>query len=186
MCRSTLSNFFIVLTCWACQPNGDTAQEVRFNLFGIQEQGEDIYAPQTNVIGQVSLKQVNDVVTVIVRLENQQPGTTKAVHIHDGTCESPGLHWNQNSTMTFCNAMNMGDVWAKPSAGDIGNVRIRDDGTGELILTTNFWKLNSEDDKDIMGKVIVVHDSGEDFAQNCFSRGIHDHDNNPKIGCGGI
>jgi Cu/Zn superoxide dismutase len=79
----------------------------------------------------------------------------------------------------------MGEAWVRPNAGDVGNIRTDISGSGTFEISTEFWKLGSNDNFDVAGLVIVLHADEEDFAQECFDAHDHAH-NNPKIACGTI
>lgn len=139
--------------------------------------------------GSATFIQEDSFVTLTIDLEHFSPNSIHAVHLHEGTCPQPGAHWNQGREMTdrFCNTRSLGLPWAKPMAGDVGNVSVGYDGTGSLTIKTDLWRLNSSDSLDIAGKVIVVHENFEDFASECNPLHGHNHPHaNAKIACGTI
>lgn len=108
-----------------------------------------------------------------------------AVHIHVGDCRQPGAIWNQGNEENFCNTVNLGEYWAKPKAGHVGNLKTNGDGVGELVLESELWSIDSENEKDLVGAVIVIHQDFEDFLVECYEMHQHVH-NNLKIACGTI
>jgi Cu-Zn family superoxide dismutase len=175
-------------------PIADQKPEVEAvaSIYSLQLSGEQDpnssyanYSILEKPIGSAYFAQVNGVVTVEIELFDQTPNGQQAVHIHNGTVSTPLRHWNQNSVYAFCNVKSMGSIWAKPFAGDIGNVPIDENGRGYLKVMTNLWALNSGDNKDILDKVLIVHQTYENFLDGCSS--AHSHDiSNPKIGGGKI
>lgn len=154
----------------------------------IQDPGSSYlrYVPSQQEIGVAYFSQSGNVVSLTIELKNQEPGSSRAVHIHDGSLSQPLRHWNQQSFERFCNKRSLGQVWAKVFAGDVGNVPIDEDGKGMLSIQTDFWALNSGDEKDILDKIIIVHEEPEDFAEECDPAHDHSHmHSNRKIG-GGI
>ncbi len=140
--------------------------------------------------GQVQLLQNEDSIVVIeIFLENFNPNTLHSVHIHAGSCEQPGMHWNQGYDMmtSFCTTTSMGIPWTKPRAGDVGNVSVGYDGSGYFSIQTDLWKLGSLDYQDILGLSIVVHETHDDFVGECDPNHTHDHTHtNAKVACGTI
>lgn len=136
--------------------------------------------------GEVSMVYQDGVTTTIITLFNQEPSTSHAMHVHRGTLEAPGRHWNQNIFTTFCNTKSMGEIWAKPAAGDVGNIDIDDDGNGTFMIETDLWSLDQGLDSDIEGNVLFIHQNAENFAEECDPNHQHQHGHtNAKI-AGGV
>lgn len=110
------------------------------------------YSATEEVIGVAMFYQGNGAVMLTISLENMMPGTSKVVHIHEGSLERLGRHWNQGSLINSCNRRSLGKVWAKPNVGDIGNVPINMEGNRSLTIWTDLWLIGSGDEKDIFGK----------------------------------
>lgn len=48
--------------------------------------------------------------------------------------------------------------------GDVGNLKVGQDGKGELTFTTDKWTLGTGDAKtDVLGHAIVIHEKVDDF-----------------------
>lgn len=159
------------------------------SLSGMLSITDTTYQLNEEAYGTALFTQEDSVVTLSIHLENFPPNTFHAVHLHEGSCEQPGMHWNQGFDVTtrFCNTRSIGIPWAKPMAGDVGNISVGYDGTGILILDTDLWRLGSGDHRDILGKTIVVHDTFEDFPTECDPSHGHNHPHaNAKIACGTI
>ncbi len=156
-------------------------------IFSLDQVGDNEYARVNSSVGVATFSQDGDVVELKISLQGMTPNTFKAVHIHNGTVETPGRHWNQGSLYASCDKRSLGQVWAKPFIGDVGNVPIQRDGTGELIIRTDLWRINSGDERELLNKVIIVHENPQDFIEECnpFHDHTHDH-SNPKIGGGTI
>ncbi|MEP1093666.1 MAG: superoxide dismutase family protein [Cyclobacteriaceae bacterium] len=156
-------------------------------IYSLELVQEGKYNIKSRSIGYASFSQTGEVVTLEIELKGMTPNSSKAVHIHNGSITTPGRHWNQHSFYAFCNEKSLGELWEKPFAGDIGNVPIDANGNGKLILQTDFWALNSGDEKDILDKILIVHEDPEDFAEECDPAHSHDHlHSNLKIGGGQI
>ena len=106
-------------------------------------------------------------------------GKTVAVHIHaHGDCANSGMaahgHWNPTNTMH--------GKWGEGNfhAGDIGNIKLDTAGRGIRWLTTDLWTLGGNEDKNILGKSIIVHGGTDDHtSQPAGNSGT-------RIGCGVI
>ena len=178
---------------FGCGPDNAGGEEIapeivaEAQIFEVELVGDDEYEVKENAIGTASFYQTGEVVTVEISLQGMVPGSSKAVHIHNGTPEDPGRHWNQGSFVVACNARSLGEVWAKPFYGDVGNVPVDANGAGFLTLRTDLWRINSGDERDLLGKTIIVHDQPEDFLEECDPAHDHTHaHSNPKIGGGSI
>jgi Cu-Zn family superoxide dismutase len=117
----------------------------------------------SELTGIVILIQDNYGVSLQLNIEGTPPGE-HAVHIHEiGDCSaddgsSAGGHWNPT--------VEDHGKWGEPPhhLGDIGNIMVGEDGTGNLSLTTDRWTLGGGADNDIYGKAIIVHADPDDFS----------------------
>ena len=161
--------------------------EARADIVSIEKIGYNEFNIEGEEIGTASFAQDGNIVRIKVDLKNMTPNSSKSVHLHNGSIEKPGRHWNQQSFYAFCKELSMGSPWGKPFAGDVGNVQIDENGMGTLTILTDLWALNSGDEKDILDKVVIVHDDPEDFAYECdpFHVDYQPH-SNLKIGGGYI
>ncbi|MEM6736269.1 MAG: superoxide dismutase family protein [Bacteroidota bacterium] len=182
---------FIGLVAFGCSSESEVPFEPEIlaeaEIFSLEKMGDDQYTLLESTVGIARFAQDGEVVELRISLEGMVPNTSKAVHIHNGFVETPGRHWNQGSFYAACNERSLGKAWAKPFFGDVGNVAINDNGSGEFILRTDLWRINSGDEKDLLNKVIIVHENPQDFVEEC--NPFHDHTHahsNPKIGGGTI
>ena len=167
------------------KPVSEPAIEAAAVLYKTEYLDNERYSLSNQQIGIVRFSEVDGVVTVEVALDSMR-NDLQAIHLHAGSCESPGAHWNWNgATNNFCREDNLGTVWGKPKAGDIGNVEKLADGTGYLTLKTDLWTLKDSDVRSIVGTVVILHDQMEDFAQSCFAGHAHAYGIS-KIACGTI
>lgn len=155
-------------------------------IYSLDQVDERAFEVKDENVGKATFFQSGNVVMLEISLSGMTANTSKAVHIHNGTIEVPGRHWNRGSYQASCDVESLGSPWAKPFIGDVGNVTIDQSGNGSLTLKTDLWALNSGDEKDLLNKVIIVHNEPQDFVEECDP--FHDHDHlhsNQKIG-GGI
>ena len=139
------------------------------------------------VMGSIFVTDQDGIVILELSLIGDDPNRLRAAHIHNGTCEEPLGHWNANSTESYCSYNSLGSIWAKPFAGDIGNLDTDRDGQASLRVSTDLWTLDKGLQSDIDGKIIAIHLLPSDFLGECDPMHEPDHmHNNPKIGCGQI
>ena len=185
-------HLFFVVVVWlifSCQdPVDNRVDQVTAggDLLALEALGDDQYLTTSLSKGRVSASTKGNVVTLNIELDGFSANSSHAIHLHNGSCEDPGAHWNQNSTKSFCAEESLGLQWRKSYAGDIGNISTDSQGHGYLTLSTDLWTLNTGLDSDILNKVLVIHERAEDFGPECFILTAHDHDGNSKIACGRI
>ncbi len=187
--RAFLPFVVFVLVLAACVDpveNRVDKESARADLLALEALGNDQYITTSTNKGQVSASKEGNVVTLTIELDGFSANTSHAIHLHNGSCEDPGAHWNQNSSRSFCAEESLGVQWRKSYAGDIGNISTDSKGNGFLRLSTDLWTLNTGLDSDILNKVLVIHERAEDFGPECFILTAHDHDGNSKIACGRI
>ncbi|MGV3619298.1 MAG: superoxide dismutase family protein [Archangium sp.] len=112
--------------------------------------------------GQVMFAEKNGEVTMQLDVANVPPGE-HAVHLHvNGDCsaadaESAGPHWNPTNEAH-------GQLEHGPAhKGDIGNLKVGNDGKGTLTFTTREWSMGTGKPNDVVGHAVVVHASEDDF-----------------------
>jgi Cu-Zn family superoxide dismutase len=117
-----------------------------------------------SVAGKVELEEAPSGVRVSLKLENAPPGA-KGVHIHEkGDCSNPlaesmGKHFAPHSEphgLPGANARH---------PGDLGNIVVRDDGKGELEITTRTGNLKPGDPLSFTNRAIIVHQSEDKGTQ---------------------
>ena len=100
-------------------------------------------------------------VKVHVHIEKAPPGT-HGLHIHEkGDCSDPkaasaGGHFNPGG-MPHSGPMDM-----KRHAGDLGNIEIKADGTGDLDLTSDMLTVKPGPNS-VVGRAVVFHEKVDDL-----------------------
>lgn len=177
----------------ACNEENPTPQEAIYptattTFYGLLQDTDSTYIlDESSTYGKATFIQKDSTVELYIQLENFPPNSIHSVHIHIGSCEYPMMHWNQGQDMStyFCNERSLGIPWAKPMAGDVGNVSVGYDGSGIFLLQTDFWRLGSQNQLDILSRSIVVHETSDDFTLECDPLHGHNHPHtNAKIACG--
>ena len=161
--------------------------EARAELMRLVSLGSDSYRISNQQLGRVeAITEHNNIVALTIQITGLQPNSSHALHLHDGSCEEPGAHWNQGSDESFCGRESLGFPWFKSKAGDIGNVIADENGEAHFIFKTDLWSLNTGLHTDILDKVLIIHAQADDFGPECFLLSTHDHFSNTKIACGRI
>lgn len=157
------------------------------DIYRVSSEDGTIYS-QGEWIGKASFEYQDGVTTLEVTLSGLEPESSHAMHLHQGTLEEPGRHWNQGKFVAFCDTKSLGEFWLKPFAGDVGNIEIDTEGNGSFSLKTDLWSLGTDDDLDISGTVLFVHQNFEDFGNECDPAHDHPHGGhtNPKIAGGTV
>jgi Cu-Zn family superoxide dismutase len=118
----------------------------------------------STVSGEVTLTPTADGVKVVATIQAPKGGT-HAVHIHvSGDCSAPdaksaGDHFNPDG-----HQHGLPDAEQK-HLGDLGNVTIGDDGTGNLEIEVKGANLKPGDARSFAGRALIVHEKADDGGQ---------------------
>lgn len=168
--------------------NATSTEEMNSEMDAKQDEEEvkEITVPlepksESDLGGEVTFTQENGEVTMEATITGLAEGQ-HAIHIHqkadcsaeDGT--SAGGHWNPTNEKHG----KWGDAEGYHK-GDIGNFEVDANGEGTVSMTTDEWCIDCDDDnKNIVGKAIIVHDGVDDFtSQPSGAAGT-------RVGCGVI
>ena len=124
----------------------------------------------SGLTGKATFAEVNGTVHVRIEIQNASPGL-HATHLHEGTCADVGPHWHPIGVPAGTVGVPVAE--ATPDippigVGEIGNIPVREDGTGVLEFTTPLWSLGGDPNTDILGKLMLIHETGDTFQ-------IHPH-----------
>jgi Cu-Zn family superoxide dismutase len=101
-------------------------------------------------------------VSVKVHIEKATPGT-HGLHIHEkGDCSDPeaksaGGHFNPGGNP------HAGPMEMKRHAGDLGNIEIKADGTGDLNMTSDLLTVKAGPNS-VIGRSVVFHEKADDLT----------------------
>ncbi|MXV74263.1 superoxide dismutase family protein [Candidatus Poribacteria bacterium] len=134
---------------------------------------------RSGLTGKATFAEMNGAVHVRIEIQNAVPGL-HAAHLHIGTCADVGPHWHPMGIPAGTVGVPIAE--ATPDmppigVGEIGNIRVNADGTGVLEFTTPFWSLGGALGTDILGKLVLIHETGDTFQTNPHTHhtGVHTH-----------
>ena len=115
--------------------------------------------------GKATFTEVNGTVHVRIEIQNASPGL-HAAHLHIGSCTDVGPHWHPTEVPASTAGIPVAEATPEMppiGVGEIGNIPINADGTGVLEFTTHLWSLGGAPRTDILGKLILIHETGDTF-----------------------
>ncbi len=137
----------------------------------------------SSLIGTAMFTETDSGVHVVIEIQNATPGL-HAAHLHIGSCADIGPHWHPINVPAGTAGVPVAKATlATPpiGVGEIGNIPVGENGTGVLEFTTPFWSVGGDLNTDILGKLILIHETGDTFQTNPHTHstmsntGIHSH-----------
>ena len=122
----------------------------------------------SGLTGKATFTEMDGSVHVRIEIQNATPGL-HAAHLHIGSCTDVGPHWHPMETPAGTVGVPVAE--ATPDmppigVGEIGNIPVGEDGTGILEFTTPLWSLGGDPNTDILGKLMLIHETGDTFQTN--------------------
>src|SRR5690554_1822693 len=131
--------------------------------------------------GEAQFTERDGKVTFEAKFNGLEPGT-HAIHLHEkadcsaADASSAGGHWNP--TLQKHGKWGDGEGYHK---GDIGNLEADNEGNASITMETDEWCIGCGDEnKDILGKSIIVHEGADDFVSQPTG------DAGGRVACGGV
>ena len=134
----------------------------------------------SDVAGTATFTEVEGGVQVRIEIRNASPGL-HATHLHVGSCDDIGPHWHHKDVPAGTVGVPVAEATLDSppiGIGEIGNIPVGEDGTGILEFTTPFWSIGGALSTDILGKLILIHETGDTFRTNPHAHnttGMHTH-----------
>ncbi|MDE0323840.1 MAG: superoxide dismutase family protein [Candidatus Poribacteria bacterium] len=122
----------------------------------------------SGLTGEAMFAEIDGTVHVRIEIQNASPGL-HAAHLHIGSCTDVGPHWHPMGVPAGTIGVPVAE--ATPDmppigVGEIGNIPVGEDGTGVLEFTTPLWSLGGTPGTDILGKLLLIHETGDTFQTN--------------------
>ena len=119
----------------------------------------------SGLTGKATFLETDGRVQVRIEIQNASPGL-HAIHLHEGTCADVGPHWHPMEVPAGTVGVPVAE--ATPDmppigVGEIGNIPVGEDGTGVLEFSTSLWSLGGDPSTDILGKLLLIHETGDTF-----------------------
>jgi Cu-Zn family superoxide dismutase len=133
--------------------------------------------PDSKVTGHVTLTEEKGGLTIVAHVSNVPPGV-HGFHIHAiGNCADKGMaaggHFNPDKSL---HGLYPVDGPMKAMAGDMGNIVVGADGTGDFSVFMPGLTIN-DGKYAVYGLSIILHEKRDDFSQPAGNAG-------GRIGCG--
>ena len=122
----------------------------------------------SGLAGRAVFTEMDGTVHVRLEIQNAVPGL-HAAHLHIGTCADVGPHWHPMGVPAGTVGVSVAEATPEMppiGVGEIGNIPVGEDGTGVLEFTTPFWSLGGDPNTDILGKLMLIHETGDTFQTN--------------------
>ena len=127
----------------------------------------------SGLTGKATFAEVNGTVHVRIEIQNASPGL-HAAHLHIGSCTAVGPHWHPMEVPAGTVGVPVAEATPEIppiGVGEIGNIPVNEDGTGVLEFMTPLWSLGGARGTDILGKLMLIHETGDTFQTH-----PHGHD----------
>ena len=133
----------------------------------------------SSLTGTATFTETESGVHVVIEIKNAAPGLY-AAHLHIGSgCDEVGPHWHPMDIPAGSVGVPVAEatLGTPPiGVGEIGNIPVGEDGSGVLEFTTPFWSIGGDPSTDILGKLILIHETGDTFQTNPHAgTGTHSH-----------
>lgn len=123
----------------------------------------------SDLIGIATFTETDEGIHVNIQVQHATPGL-HAAHLHTGSgCDDAGPHWHPIGVATGTVGVPVAEATPDKlpiGVGEIGNISVGEDGTGLLEFTTPFWSVGGDPSTDILGKLILIHETGDTFQTN--------------------
>ena len=135
----------------------------------------------SGLTGKAAFTEMDGWVHVRIEIQNATPGL-HAAHLHIGSCTDVGPHWHPMGIPAGTVGVPVAEATSDLppiGVGEIGNIPVSEDGTGVLDFTTLLWSLGGDPNTDILGKLMLIHETGDTFQTNPHAHhtgtGTHPH-----------
>ena len=122
----------------------------------------------SNLTGTATFTETDNGIHTLIEVQNAVPGL-HATHLHLGSCTDIGPHWHPMGVPAGTVGVPVAEATLDTSPigiGEIGNIPVGEDGTGVLEFTTPLWSISADPNTDILGKLILIHETGDTFQTN--------------------
>lgn len=123
----------------------------------------------SGLTGTARFTEMDGAVHVVIEIQNATAGL-HAMHLHTGrSCLDIGQHWHPMEIPPGTSGIPVVQATLDTppiGVGEVGNIAVGADGTGAIEFMTPFWSLGGDPNTDILGKLIMIHETGDTFLTN--------------------
>ncbi len=123
----------------------------------------------SSLSGTATFTEVDRGIHVVIEIQNATPGL-HAMHLHTGSsCDDAGPHWHPMGVPAGTPGIPVVQATLDTlpiGIGEVGNISVSEDGMGIIEFTTPLWSLGGDPNTDILGKLIMIHETGDTFLTN--------------------
>ena len=123
----------------------------------------------SGLTGTATFTETDGMVHVLIEIRGATSGL-HAIHLHTGSsCADAGPHWHPMGVPAGTPGIPIVQATLDTppiGIGEVGNISVGEDGTGILEFMTPFWSLGGDPNTDLLGKLIMVHETGDTFLTN--------------------
>ena len=120
---------------------------------------------RSGLTGTAVFTEMSGMVHVRIDIQNASPGL-HAAHLHIGSCTNVGPHWHPVEVPAGTVGVPVAEATPEMppiGVGEIGNIPVGEDKTGVLEFKTPLWSLGGDPSTDILGKLLLIHETGDTF-----------------------
>lgn len=123
----------------------------------------------SGLTGTATFTEMDGMVHVFIEIQGATSGL-HAIHLHTGSsCDDIGPHWHPMGIPAGTPGIPVVQATLNTppiGVGEVGNISVGEDGTGTLEFQTPFWSLGGDPNTDILGKLMMIHETGDTFLTN--------------------
>ena len=123
----------------------------------------------SGLTGTATFTEMDGIVHVLIEIQGATSGL-HAIHLHTGSsCDDIGPHWHPMGIPAGTSGIPVVQATLNTppiGVGEVGNISVGEDGTGILEFKTPFWSLGGDPNTDILGNLIMIHETGDTFLTN--------------------
>lgn len=123
----------------------------------------------SGLTGTATFTETDGMVHAAIEVQNATSGL-HAIHLHTGSsCTDAGPHWHPIGIPAGTPGIPVVQATLNTppiGIGEVGNISVGEDGTGTLEFKTPFWSLGGDPNTDILGKLMMIHETGDTFLTN--------------------
>lgn len=120
----------------------------------------------SGLTGTATFTEMDAEVHVVIEIQGATSGL-HAIHLHTGSsCTDIGPHWHPMGIPAGTSGIPVVQATLDTppiGVGEVGNITVGKDGTGILEFMTPFWSLGRDPNTDILGKLLMIHETGDTF-----------------------